>query len=388
MKAEKVSAPRLMIYRLLVDGLGQGTGISAPSVHETLIAKGMKISRKRVYEHVNALKQSGYIKQIRGTNSPALYERGKYAAVLDELAKATCHPRDNPPNGGGRNVQNCCNPDKYPPNVSPIEVYIPSGEAHVDGRYVFPVMRVGELYEPFRVRDDTGEVSMMTVWESEPKKLENGVIFYCGVVPILGGIKIQFWQGPEKQSLHIWPTPVELVPGRVRDAPEDLAAKAQDVANWLGRFGGWRLGDPEFIPNKGKGIHYACNDPAIMGNFPLDFKGAIDSHNWVDSTPPPRAYETDEAERMDAVIGFAAITRDIKQTQAALAQNIDDVRTTTATSLRDLDERSAMLVRITGNLQMSMENLATASAHLIEHRARETMTLAEILSRDPGEMFG
>ena len=101
MKAEKVSAPRLMIYRLLVDGLGPGAGMSASSVHKTLTARGMTISRAGVYQHVNALKKSGYIREIRGTKSPVLYERGRNAPVLDDPVAATCQPLDNSSNGGG-----------------------------------------------------------------------------------------------------------------------------------------------------------------------------------------------------------------------------------------------------------------------------------------------
>lgn len=330
MKAARISKPRRAVYDLIVDGLGPGAGLSPPRVQEALAVKGIKMSRQRVYDHVKALEKDGYIRRIRGTKSPALYERGENAAFLDNLAKGICQPLVNPSNGGGPIVHYCGKGDKTPLNTPPTEpesevltTYVVDGEAHVDGRYVFPVMEIGELYEPFRVRDpDTGEISMVTVWEPEPTQLENGVEYYQGFVPILGGIKIQFWQGAKATNVHIWPTPVKLVPGRVRDAPEDLAARAQDVANWLGRFGGWRLGIPEFVPNKGTGIHYACNDPAVVGNFPLEFKGAIDAHNWVDSTPPPRAYETDEAERMEAVIGFAGITRDLKRGQQAIRQDL------------------------------------------------------------------
>ena len=323
MKAEKVSAPRLMIYRLLVDGLGPGAGMSASSVHKTLTARGMTISRARVYQHVNALKKSGYIREIRGTKSPVLYERGRNAPVLDDLVAATCQPLDNSSNGGGPIVQNCCKGDKNPINTPQTEAYIPTAEAHVNGRYIFPVLKVGELYEPFRVRDpDTGEISECVVWDPEPRQLR-GVTYYTGRVPIHGGMTIQYWQGAVERSLHVWPTPVALLPGHVHEAEGGLAAKAQDVANWLSKYGGWRLGVPRFSSNEdGPGIHYACNDPAIVGNVPEGIKGFIGADTWIDSTPPPRAVETTDAERMDAMINFAAITKDLKQSQQAIRQDL------------------------------------------------------------------
>lgn len=355
MKAEKVSAPRLMIYRLLVDGLGPGTGMSASSVHETLTTKGMTISRTRVYQHVNALKKSGYIREIRGTKSPALYERGRNAPVLDSLAAATCQPLDNSALGGVPNVQNCCKPDNNGLNTPPAEVYIPDAETHIAGRYIYPVLKIGELYEPFIVREGC-EISQVRVFNTVPETMNNGVVYYPGTVQTDDGIvKIQYWQGSATTSMHIWPRPVVLLPGRAAESREELAARAQDVANWLGKFGGWKFGLPTFVPNeKGEnaGYHYATNDKAIMDQLPLDFQPAAETGWRIDSTPGPRALETNDEANINALLNVGPITRDLRRgqqdmsaRQQQLAEQIIQLRTENLEMILEIHQDNNMILR-------------------------------------------
>ncbi len=320
MKTIRLHPTRRRVYELLVDGAAPGAGLAPSSIIDLMNKEG-KISKQRVYQNLRELTKDGFVRPIEGSS---LYTRGRNAGLLDDLIREGVNTGVNTSNGGGPIVQNCCKGDKNPINTPQTEVYIPTAEAHVNGRYIFPVLKVGELYEPFRVRDpDTGEISECVVWDPEPRQLR-GVTYYTGRVPIHGGMTIQYWQGAVERSLHVWPTPVALLPGHVHEAEEGLAAKAQDVANWLSKYGGWRLGVPHYSSNEGEegGIHYACNDPAIVGNVPEGIKGFITADTWIDSTPPPRAVETTDAERMDAMINFAAITKDLKQSQQAIRQDL------------------------------------------------------------------
>ena len=319
MKTIRLHPTRRRVYELLVDGAAPGAGLAPSSIIDLMNKEG-KISKQRVYQIIRELAKDGFVRPIEGSS---LYTRGRNAGLLDDLIREGVNTGVNTSNGGGPNVEYPSKEDNNGPKTQILETFVPTAEAHVNGRYIYPVLRVGELYEPFRVRDpDTGEISECVVWDPEPRQLR-GVTYYTGRVPIHGGMTIQYWQGAVEQSLHIWPTPVTLLPGRVHEAEGDLAAKAQDAANWLGRFGGWRLGVPRFSSNEdGPGIHYACNDPAVVGNVPEGIKGFISADTWIDSTPPPRAVETTDAERMDAMINFAAITKDLKQSQQAIRQDL------------------------------------------------------------------
>lgn len=313
MKTIRLHPTRRRVYELLVDGISHNVGYTPANIAKIIKAEGGP-SKARIYQIIGDLEAEGIVRPIPGMKRDKLYTRGEKSAILDDFIETASQPLVNPSNGGGRFAKTLVNPSA--------EVCIPTAEAHVNGRYIYPVLRVGELYEPFRVRDEQGEISECVVWDPEPRQLR-GVTYYTGRVPIHGGMTIQYWQGAVEQSLHIWPTPVTLLPGRVHEAEGDLAAKAQDAANWLGRFGGWRLGVPRFSSNEdGPGIHYACNDPAVVGNVPEGIKGFISADTWIDSTPPPRAVETTDAERMDAMINYAAITRDLKRGQASLGQGV------------------------------------------------------------------
>jgi len=320
MKTIRLHPTRRRVYELLVDGAAPGAGLAPSSIIDLMNKEG-KISKQRVYQIIRELAKDGFVRPIEGSS---LYTRGRNAGLLDDLIREGVNTGVNTSIGGGPNVEYPSKEDKNGPKPQVLETFIPTAEAHVNGRYIFPVLKVGELYEPFRVRDpDTGEISECVVWNPEPTRLK-GVTYYTGRVPIHGGMTIQYWQGAVERSLHVWPTPVALLPGHVHEAEGGLAAKAQDVANWLSKYGGWRLGVPRYSSNEGEegGIHYACNDPAIVGNGPEGIKGFITADTWIDSTPPPRAVETTDAERMDAMINFAAITKDLKQSQQAIRQDL------------------------------------------------------------------
>lgn len=319
MKTVRLHPTRRRVYELLVDGSAPGAGLAPTSIIDLMNKEG-EISKQRVYQIIRELTKDGFVRPLDGSS---LYTRGRNAGLLDDLINAGVNTGVNTSNGGGPIADYSSKEHKIGPETQIFETFAPTAEAHINGRYIYPVTHVGELYSPFRVRDpDTGEISDVRVWEPEPRQLR-GVQYYCGRVPIYGGINIQYWEGQTSQAIHIWPTPVELVPGRVHEAEGDLAARAQDVANWLGRFGGWRLGMPRYASNEdGPGIHYACNDPAVVGNVPEGVKGFVSADTWIDSTPPPRAVETTDAERMDAMINYAAITRDLKQGQAAIGQDV------------------------------------------------------------------
>ena len=164
-------------------------------------------------------------------------------------------------------------------------------------------------------------------------------------------------------SLHIWVLPVPHCPGACRGrSGEACGPGGAGGGAVLQRSGGWQLGLPRFLSNGGQdseGIHYATNDPAIMGNLPEGY-APKDKDFWVDGTPPPLSLETDKAAKADAVIGFYELSQDLKSANKDMASRLEAN-----------EKVSLKLVRISENLERAIGSMQSTEAHLIEQRSRE-----------------
>lgn len=342
----RISAPRLRVYTMLVDGGKDGRPLCPASIIKEL-GKG----HSTIYDHVAALEREKYIRPIRGTSSPTLYERGDNSPILDELLKARDSGVSGVPPDGGRDAH-YCSPEN---NNAPETVHIPTGEAHVNGRYIFPVLHEGGHH--IMLPDDGGEKRDVVIFGPDPVNLNSGVRYYKGRVPLGDGtaLKVHYYdQGTP--ALHVWPDPVATVASTVATAPDRLQERAAEATAIMSKYGGWRFGDPEF---RGEGIHYATNDPAIMGNFPEDFVPASDSGYWRDHTPPPDSVETKSKERAQAVLDFHGATRELRAGQKSLDLRIVELR-----------HQLEGLVSISEMVAVSIANIAAAEAEQIERAAR------------------
>jgi hypothetical protein len=352
-KTIRLHPTRRRVYELLVDGAAPGAGLAPTSIIDLMNAEG-KISEQRVYQIIREMRGEGYVRKIPGTS---LYTRGRDAAVLDDLIEQQSKQQVNTSHGGGPIAHYPSKEDNIGPKTQIFETYVPTAETHICGIFIYPVLRVGEVLEQYRVRDpDTREVSEVRVFKEEPKLLNNGVAYFQGIVPLDDrDVKVQYWQGPAITSMHIWPRPVRLLPGRAAESREELAEAAQRVANWLGRFGGWKFGQPSFVPNeKGEdaGYHYATNDKVIMDQLPLDFQPAAETGWRIDSTPGPRALETNSEENINALLNVGPITRELRagqkdlgQRQQLLAEQIEQVRTQNLEMILEIHQDHNMILR-------------------------------------------
>lgn len=305
---------------------------------------------------------------------------------MDSLGSDLCKPSCKGINRGEPIVQNCGQPFQVAPST--VEVIKIDAETHVNGRFIFPVHESGELYEKYKV-PTMDRIHEIEIW-GPPRKLRGADVF-TGKIPIHGGITVWYWEGTNKQSLHVWPSPVEPTPGQPGKDESDLLQKAIDVANWLGKYGGWRFGNPRYSSNEGKdgGFHRAIYDKAITDNLPDDYVPNESSGFYIDNTPEPKSLETTgkgSAERADAIINFPQITKDLKDADNEIKKDLNELKVFAESSfgkIDDLDERSLKLLTITERLYSSIENLTSISMKQIESYAEECVSRAEILARDP-----
>ncbi len=298
---------------MLIYGAEDGRPLIAASV-----AKALDRTEPTISRHIAALKRAGYIKPIKGMTSAILYMKGPLGDILDERLKGGANSSYDLAQGGGPNAHYCGKQDNTPSKPLPV----PTGEAHIDGVVIFPVLRQGDLHHPLDVRDDHGARSVK-IFDREPTHW-GGVTYYKGWVPIEEGgtkIKVQFWDINEP-TLHVWPLPELIVRSTVREAKPRLLEAAARVTHILSKWGGWRFGEPELISNEpGKeGIHYASNDPLIVKHLTPGYQPPADSGYRVDGTPGPVALECDDPDSAEAMLGYLTATRELKTDQKDLGQ--------------------------------------------------------------------
>ena len=273
----------------------------------------------------------GYIEPIKGTKRPVLYKKGQNSAILDEVLVKGLVKGDN---GGGLN---------YPQNPTPpLNYAIPTGEAHINGRYIFPVIRVGDLC-PLKVGTGS-EKRTVEIFERVPVQLK-AVRYFRGKVQLDSGhaVTVQYWETNEP-SLHVWPDPVQITAGTIGEAPEVLEERAVQVTYVLSKWGGWRFGPPRFSANDEHGIHYAIPDPLIMSNFPPGYRPDKESGFWVDGTPGPRSCETGDPAKAQAVLDFHGRTMELRD---AIQRDHQDIVSLRQTAIDDQMETLRLLVNTT-----------------------------------------
>jgi len=347
----EVSPTRLMVYKLLIHGAEDGRPLIAAS-----IAKVLDRSKPTISKHIAALERAGYVKPIAGLKSSILYVKGPLGDILDERLLGGANSSCELAQGGGPNAHYCGKQDKTPSKPLPV----PTGEAHINGVIVFPVLEQGDLFHPLKVRDCEGE-RQLKVFDREPTRW-GGVTYYKGRVQLdEGEVKVQYWDINEP-TLHVWPLPELIVRSTVREAKPRLLEAARRVTSILSKWGGWRFGEPELISHEpGKeGIHYATNDPLIVKHLTPGYQPPADSGYRIDGTPGPVALECDDPDSAEAMLGYLTATRELRRDQDALGLR-----------LAVLDANADKLVSITSKLECAMGNVAAAQSLQIEQAAKD-----------------
>lgn len=351
------SPTRLKVYRLLVDGAGPNSGL-VPS----RVAEELGISKAAEARHRAALEAGGFISRIPGMICPVLYKRGPRSNIMDKvLVDPTFNASVNldggtvPVNLGGV---------KPPERQKGREIYVPTARAHINGRVIFPVLKVGDL-GPLRIRG-AGEDLELRIFEAKPYLNNNGVEMIKGKVPYNGQkVTVQYLESPNVRELSVWPPEAELVVDQFDTAREIFEQLAAEVARFLERWGGWRFGPPEF---KGA-VELASTEERILANIPADMRGSPSSPLWVDTSLGPREIETKDPDAAKAVFDFPGVSKDL------------DGR------LRLLEGRSGRILVVLERLELGHEKLANIAAALAERGAHEAADKVEKAESDRWEGY-
>ena len=352
---------RLAVYKLIVDGLGPNVGMCVTSIAQKLV-----ISKQAIDKHAKSRERDGIISRMPGALSPVLYKRGPRSNTLDVIIinqESTIHDgnvsvnhdrlTDDAPSADAI-------PDPSPPISEPATCRV-----HINGRVIFQVLRQGDMGAIRIPRPDDRELKVR-IFESDPYLDQNGVQMWKGSIPYDGGqVSVQYLESAKRKILYVWPPQCELVPEQFKQAPEIMEARAQEAVNILQKYGGWKLGLLQF---QGK-IEYASTDERFLAMFPADGKISSGSSLWIDRSMGTPEGETDDPQVAYDIHAYAKATKEIR---AGIGQ------------LRELNERSDLLIEITGKLEIAVERVAAIEATLVERGTRE---VTQKLESDQGVMY-
>lgn len=397
----KAKADRTVIYHLFVDD----------HMSQRQIARRLDVSDEMVRKQKVKLIEAGFIVE-RGKTG--MFERGPEAKFF-EAAKPIVQTVEEPvpdTDGSVQPVQPYRNGGAVeggtvddPSGHRDEEVWIPRIEAHMkDGGIIFPVEKVGRITSYLYPTEDGGTTERPFLRETV--KGTNNLWQYDGDISLPGrswtaAIQLQMFF-PKNKPRHFH---LRIFPARQALTIEEATAGAEyplqffekdvfDILDHIERYAGWRFARHagRRVGRKDGKVEYALRLPEqVKKIIPPNFHGIEGVECHVDESPGKGKHEIESGD-LARIVAIAKAKENFERVDAALDEVSNDIANldeATASDLRDLRERSEMLVEITANLQLSMERLARTNSHLIGHHARETMQRIEELSKEEenGAMF-
>lgn len=301
----RISATRLRVYELALEGLCQKN-----------IRLAMNLGKGTISDQVNALIDDKYLILENPRGREKFYKKGPKGKILDELI-------DKESSGQNRGVRNTptinpelsANPElsKETPNCEGIQLP-PSCGVHSHGVRAHVVSKPME-FQLILIRGEVQEFLRKT----KPIK---GVDQWVGKITLPNGeiYSIRYNESPKTRWMYTWPdgifTKEEI---KSKNYEIELSNKAQEVFNFIAKFGGWNFGILE--SHKGSKTHFNPDSTLVDEISKIIPKGTKINGLWGDTSPPrpdgnitPETASPIVAEALlEDIVDMALDHQDIKQ---------------------------------------------------------------------------
>lgn len=315
--------------------------------------------------HAKQLERSGYIKPVPETSSPRLYTKGPHANILD---KAISNIEVRTDGGTVSTPPNSSTPSSTYSNSSD-STFVPTSRAHINGRVVFEVQKIGDMHR--LCIPNNGGKREIPLFPEDPYRDHHNTRSWKTKLSINGElVSIEYWEGKKDGQLHIWPAERELVPEQFDNAEQFMISQAQNIANLLSKYAGWRFGLVEY---KGD-IEFASQDERLLRWIPEDMKSSPGSDVWVDRSGGPREIETNDPEAARMIFEFPKVVKDLENGKQA-----------TDKRLYVLETKTTRLLDIVESLYEALVRNAEINESLAEHTVLQTAEKAYESSKDKDE---
>lgn len=277
---------RLRVYGLLVDGIAASKVASVTGLDEGYISRVAK-----------ALVDQGFLEIKKGTKRPKFYTKGPNGAELDKVildSKLTLYAR------GVTNVAK-----KY--------ARTDTGRVH-HLKYKFRVETEGSLqyYKVGRQYRNTQRCLAEVPYKGQFVRLE---------------LERSFKVGGNGTVLYIYPPQMDLTKEDLPKYEGIAKSVAQEIANYLMRNLGWKLGE---IEETAWQLHIGIDDPAMMKGLAEKF--------YMKSSDGKAISSNSEGRSEWEAVGSKIETVELAQIKLDLPGEVLTLKTTTATLVEDLKQ--------------------------------------------------
>lgn len=308
---------RLKVYALLVEGKAQ-----------TTIAELLDIDKVRVCRIAKDLEVEGFIRPIRGTKRPKLYEKGPNGNQLDDVLVSQ-------------------KPESYATVVTDVsKKYARVDTAKVHHlKYRAKVLREGDTqflkqyFNRRNVQRSKGQIAYYEHW-----------------------ISVEYEVTPNKQTFYVYPPEMDLTGEELAGYESKAAATTQDILNGLAKKAGWKFGLPEKTEWE---THIAVENPALVGG--LAGKYYMESQDGV-------AFLSN-SEGRDEIEFKSQGQKDAKALkQATIMLNLPGQVIEISTKLSELESTLEQLVRILALQTTGLEKVAEVNGLIVQQEAKEALS--------------
>jgi hypothetical protein len=290
---------------------------------------------------VTELETKGYVKHIKGTKKPKLYEKGPNAGELDTLIVGQ-------------------KSEVYARGVTQIsKKYALIGSANVHHlKYKARVLRVGDMQ------------FLRSYYNRRNVQRFKGQIPYYEHF-----ITVEYEKTPKHQNFYVYPPQMNLTGDELGHYEEKAGSICQDILNGISKKAGWKFGLPEKTKWE---THIAVDSPALMGG--LAGKYYMESQDGT-------AFISNSEGRDEIEFKSQGLNDEKAIKQAKIMLELPGQVIELSTKLSELERDLEQLVRILSLQKTSVEKLAEINGVIIKTQVEETISKTQTKTTDFGGMY-
>jgi hypothetical protein len=305
------------VYLLLREGCAQ-----------SLAAKRTGLLKGTVCKIARKLSREGFLERVTDVR-PYLYGAGPRSKELDRLIVARKVSTSTP----SEVSTNATSVKQVSPETSHVRTV---RTHHVKVR--FKVEKIGDMEQLSTKDGDLDFLEKGPYYDYRSVKRTKGRLHHPG-----GVCSVELEEGPSKTWFYIHLPEREMTSEEVPGWEERYSKLAQDAANFIQKWGGWKFGLMEFC-NRWK-PHFSTEDPRILQQIVGKVTAANhDRSTWLSDSEDRRELETSDPEYAQIIVSIPEALYELKL------------------EMKDL-------VEITSLIKTAVENLTRAEALELEDRA-------------------